>query len=245
MAKTVTTDELILDALQRLLASPIPLRLHGSKARPGVFLGSSAAAKAAAQRCLDGTLISAAGSEKIARSSVTLYHLTAAGLAHLLVQAPGPKLLAAVLEGVQRVAECVAGCRQSFERVTKTAENLERAIESAVARIRPPDVTTLLQQSPAVKSTDSTAAADAAVLAALAEHKRQSPIAPAKLPDLFRRVHAEHVGLTIGRFHDTLRRLAGDKKLRLLPFTQALYQLTEPEYALLMSREVLFYAESA
>jgi hypothetical protein len=40
-----------------------------------------------------------------------------------------------------------------------------------------------------------------------------------------------------------MRRLAGQEQLRLLPYTQAMYQLAEPEYALILGREVMYYAE--
>ena len=40
MAKSVGVDELILEAIERSLANPGPLKLHGTKTNPGVFMST-------------------------------------------------------------------------------------------------------------------------------------------------------------------------------------------------------------
>jgi hypothetical protein len=62
------------------------------------------------------------------------------------------------------------------------------------------------------------------------------------LPDLFRKVKAHTPGVTVGQFHDALRRLHQEGKVYLHPWTGPLYDLPEPPYALLVGHEVAYYA---
>ena len=62
------------------------------------------------------------------------------------------------------------------------------------------------------------------------------------LVELYRRLAAEAPGLTIGRFHDTLRTLHDRGLIYLHPWTGPLYELPEPAFALLAGHEVAYYA---
>ena len=77
----------------------------------------------------------------------------------------------------------------------------------------------------------------------LQQQKRQTPLRPVDLPQLFRFARSRQPALTLGQFHDLLRRMAEARQLRLSPFTRAMYQLPEPECALIVGREVMYYAE--
>lgn len=67
-------------------------------------------------------------------------------------------------------------------------------------------------------------------------------IGPAtSLADLYRDLRRQIPTLTIGEFHDVVRRLVESDEIRLSPWTGALYQLPEPELALLIGHEVLYY----
>jgi hypothetical protein len=48
--------------------------------------------------------------------------------------------------------------------------------------------------------------------------------------------------LTIGRFHDGLRRLHDEGQAYLHPWTGPLYAMPEPAFALLVGHEVAYYA---
>ena len=48
--------------------------------------------------------------------------------------------------------------------------------------------------------------------------------------------------LTIGQFHDSLRRLHEMEKIYLHPWTGPLYEIPEPACALLVGHEVAYYA---
>ena len=62
------------------------------------------------------------------------------------------------------------------------------------------------------------------------------------LPELFRHARQSSPGLTIGHFHDGLRRLHERGQVYLHPWTGPLYDLPEPAYALLVGHEIAYYA---
>ena len=64
------------------------------------------------------------------------------------------------------------------------------------------------------------------------------------LPELFRRARAASPSLTIGAFHDGLRRLHQQQQIYLHPWTGPLYELPEPALALLVGHEIAYYASS-
>jgi len=62
------------------------------------------------------------------------------------------------------------------------------------------------------------------------------------LPELFRQVQARIPQLTLGQFHDVLRRFHDEGVVYLHPWTGPLYDLPEPPQALLVGHEVAYYA---
>jgi hypothetical protein len=61
------------------------------------------------------------------------------------------------------------------------------------------------------------------------------------LPELFNSLARQHDGLSIGAFHEGLRRMSERRVLRLTPAT-SLTDLPQPEFALLHDGDVLYYA---
>ncbi len=62
------------------------------------------------------------------------------------------------------------------------------------------------------------------------------------LGELYQKVQAESGPLTIGQLHDALRDLHVAGVVPLSPFTQAMYQLQDPECCLIMGREIMGFA---
>ena len=75
------------------------------------------------------------------------------------------------------------------------------------------------------------------------QQKRQAPLRPLDLPQLFRFARSRQPALSLGSFHDLVRRMADAGQVRLSPFTQAMYQLPEPECAMIVGREIMYYVE--
>ena len=83
---------------------------------------------------------------------------------------------------------------------------------------------------------------DGAVFAAVRAKTDRS--GAAKLATVFKALQSGDQALTIGQFHDALRRLSAAGMVKLSPFTGAQYQLTDPETCLLCGREIMAYAEA-
>src|SRR5262249_26632119 len=152
-----------------------------------------------------------AGAEANGKAPRELYALTDQGLAYLLSQV-SPRQ---VLEDLVRVLESrEAQLAQLQETARQTRSGLEalRAVAEAVlnqvragpppgANGRAPPAPPALPAPPA--APDWTPAA----LSHLAEREASAPPEDCPLPDLFRRLRAGFPGLTLGQFHDGLRRL--------------------------------------
>jgi hypothetical protein len=263
MAKSAGVEELVLEAIERALADPSPRKLHGTKASPGIFLASSAVAKAAAQRCLDLGLITPCGEQRTKSKVTPLYGIAPAGIKYLLDHDPLRQLLAATQDGVARLAQTSADCQQTLARVQQQVTRLQEAVQNAASRLQPPDIEKMLAAVSAARGAAATAAGTAAGSTAavsansaapnaelasalvqhLQQHKRQAPLRPLDLPQLFRFAQSRQPALSLGSFHDAIRRLADTGQIRLSPFTQAMYQLPEPQCAMIVGREIMYYVE--
>lgn len=118
------------------------------------------------------------------------------------------------------------------ERGGSPLERGESPSECGVSSQEPPD-------SSGAAAAEIAAVAEA-ILHALADWSRQGG-ADCPLPELFRAVSQRRV-LSIGLFHDALRRLQACQALALHPWTGPLYAVPEPAYALLAGHGVAYYA---
>jgi len=262
MAKTAKPEELALEAIERALADPTPRKLHGTKANPGIFLTSSAAAKAAAQQCLQQGLIVPCGQQRTKSKTTPLYGIGPAGVRYLLDHDPLRQLLTATQDGVARLAQTSADCQQTLASVREHVAQLQQVVQQASARIQPPDVEKMLAAVRTAQGAGGAAVADRPLADAagsgagpaspkladelwqhVLQHKRQSPLRPIDLPQLFRFARSRQPALSLGQFHDVVRRLADAGRIRLSPFTQAMYQLPEPQCAMIVGREIMYYVE--
>jgi hypothetical protein len=269
MAKTANPEDLVLEAMERALADPTPRKLHGTKANPGIFLASSAAAKVAAQLCLERGLIAPCDQQRTKSKAVTLYGLAPAGIAYLLEHDPLRQLLTATHDAVARLARTSADCQQTLASVQQQAAQLQEVVQRAATRLEPPNMEKMLAAVQTARNEGGTAAAgkpaDASVPAGspaapgtsndpsskladelqqhVQQHKRQSPLRPLDLPQLFRFARSRQPALSLGQFHDLVRRLSDAGRIRLSPFTQAMYQLPDPQCAMIVGREIMYYVE--
>ena len=258
MAKSVNMDELILSALERAVSDPTPRKLQGTNAKPGIFVGSTAAVKAAAERCLELGLIEMRGEQKAKNKAVSLYGIAPAGVTYLLEQSPAYQALRTAQAGVAGLSDWTAACQRTLSQVVEHLGKLREVVQHAAARVQPPDIKPLLaalqpaRTEPAPAAVAAPPAASAGLTPELTnellrfvqQQKRQAPLRPVELPQLWRFARTRLPALTLGQFHDAVRRLAEARQLRLSPFTQAMYQLAEPECAMIVGREVMYYVES-
>jgi hypothetical protein len=229
--------QLLLSALSRAAGEPAGVPLHGGKARPGLF-PSTAAARQVAQRCKDEGYLRIVQTETRGKAVLEYCTLSDKGLTYLLSQV-SPRQ---VLEDFVRALEAQ---RASLDEVLVRVRHMQTGLDALRARAE--HVLDDLR-SPHPPGTNGTPAPlvpgdpDAWTAAALAALERwQAAGAPedCPLPELYRQAAA---GLTVGRFHDGLRRLHDQERIYLHPWTGPLHEVPEPAYALLAGHGIAYYA---
>jgi hypothetical protein len=264
------STQMILAALGRAAASAAE-PLFGTRAAPGLF-PSTAAGKQAAQRCQDegylrllspedltnGAAEPSAATATLTRKKVSPYPLCAVtekGLALLLNQVSPRQVLedfVLALEARRRQADdllALAGrMQQGLDALKANAEKVLR--QTYTPEAGPPGGLKALFSSflketstpPPANGAGSAAELHAGLLAELACWESSAASEDCPLSHLYRCAAAGAPGLTIGHFHDALRRLHEQGKVYLHPWTGPLYEIPEPPYALLVGHEIAYYA---
>ncbi|HVW01887.1 MAG TPA: hypothetical protein VHB77_16160, partial [Planctomycetaceae bacterium] len=239
-------QKLALDALSRAVADPTPRPLFGTKAKPGVFIGSGQPLKAAAALCEQSGWLEATGEfEGKGKTRKPLYRVTAAGGRHVVEHAESAELLRDMLAVLDYKRERLQGLHEELASLQKLIGQQTEVLGQCLERLAPPDLSRVLNLSPAAHAGNGQERTDgwqSAALAYLTDYRRRNAFGFCPLPELFRQT-AESRGMTIGQFHDEIRQLVADRRIRLHPFTQAAYQLQDEQYALISGQEIKYYVE--
>jgi hypothetical protein len=214
----VRDQELMLAGLRRLLAEPGAKLFGGGRSR-GVFPQRTVAAERAAASLLEQGYLEADDDQGICR-------ITPLGLKWLAENDEVKTLL----EDVLRSAET------QRERLESIAEScLKEATRLAQQRMA---VSTILSRMGSAAADGD--AIDEAVLDCLSR-RHHGAMADSSVAEVFHDLLERGVDLSIGRFHDSLRRLRESGRVRLAPWTGPLYEMPSPALALLIGHEVLYY----
>jgi hypothetical protein len=227
---------LVLEALGRAVADPNGLPLHGNKSAPGLF-AANAAGKQAAQLCKDQGYLHVVRTETKGKTTHEVCALTEKGLAFLLNQVSPKDVLESfirTLEGRQgQVGELIGAVRQmqtGIDALKTAAEKvLQQVNKPGAARIGPGH------------SSNGCETWTGAVLSYLTRWQNSGAPEDCALPDLYRQAKQAAPSLTIGHFHDGLRRLHDQQQIYLHPWTGPMYDIPEPPYALLVGHEIAYY----
>jgi hypothetical protein len=215
------TAQLLLAGLSRAVAEPDGLPLLAGRSQPGLFT-ATAAGRQAAQRCQDEGLLQAVPAAA-ARAGTSLYRLTDKGMKHLLDHALPKQLVEDFLRVLEARQAQVAELLQTARQMQASLDSLKGALAIlAEAKTAPPPEETWT----------------ALCLEGL--RRWQGP-GDCPLPELYRLVSTAGP-LTIGQFHDGLRRLHEAAAIYLHPWTGPLHDLPEPRFALLTGHLVAYYA---
>jgi hypothetical protein len=151
--------------------------------------------------------------------------------------------LAAALETVRTTVLAALEPLAPLKELGQIKQNLSEVLN----RVKPVNVADVLNKlaaaappSPAAQGDDSWLAA---VLRMATEQRQANPFQRLTLPQVFERLKAQRPELSLGQFHDGLRRLHQENRIRLGPYTQALATLDDPRNALYLDREVKYYVE--
>src|SRR5262249_51226520 len=190
----------------------------------GLF-ATSAVAKRAAQRCLEDGYLQVLRRETSKNKTQETCAITERGLAYLLSQV-SPKR---VLEDLVRVLEARQSQVNELVVVARQWQVGLQTMQATVEKVLQP------VQKPGIVGPSSSANGSdiwlAQIVAYLA-HWDDSGDCP--LPQLFARARDSAPSLTVGHFHDGLRRLHEQERIYLHPWTGPLSEIPEPACALLV-----------
>jgi len=141
-----------------------------------------------------------------------------------------------------------ASTLRPLESFPVAVQELKAALAKTLEKVKPMDLDELTRKlartGPHAQSPPHAGSAwGEDVIRMAAEQKQRNAYQRLTLPQVFERLRAKHPALTLGQFHDGLRRLQEDKRIRLGPFTQALATLDDPRNALYLDREVKYYVD--
>jgi len=242
------------DALTELLADPAPRVLHGSRTLLGIFKGGSQKEKAAAKWCLDNNWLEPTGaSVGKGKSQKELYRLTSEGLKSILAHGDASKLLRRLQESVEQLSVQVGDVVSALQ---ASLPALKSAISQLGERLKPPDLDELRrlasatalpesskQQRPAATSAGERMDWGKEIVKMVSEQKQRNAFQRLTLTVIYQRLRASYPELTLGEFHDGLRRLQEQRRILLGPYTQALATLDDARNALYLDREVKYYVD--
>ncbi len=245
--KAVNPEAVALEALAQALVDPTPKVLFGSAKSPGFFKGATQAVKAAAQLCEERQWLAGTGAwlGKGASKKQT-YRLTPAGLQAVLGQSETLVLLRSVHAALQEQTQLCHALRDRLGQL----QPLSQVVEQLAQRIQPPDLSKVLAALQSPGPAVHEAAPPSARLAWLdevvqlaAEQKQRDRYNPLTLPQAYRALQGKHPGLTLGEYHEGLRTLRDQGRIRLGPYTRALATIEDPRNALFLDGEVMYYVE--
>jgi hypothetical protein len=233
---------LILEALGRAAAEPAGLPLLGTKGRPGLF-AASAAAKQLAQRCKDEGLLRVVGTETRGKTVQEICALSDQGLAYLLDQVSPKKVLEDLARGLDARQGQIADLLASARQLQVGLDALKGIAEKILYQVQHPAAT---NGSPARNGSAPARNGPEAWVGGLMTHlqnwRASGALEDCPLPQLYRIAQQVAPMLSIGQFHDGLRRLHEQQQLYLHPWTGPLYELPEPALALLIGHVIAYYA---
>lgn len=249
---------LILTALGRAAATGT-LPLYAARTAPGLF-PTTAAGKQAAQRCHEEGYLTEVPTEAPPETTATtavkkktaipLCTITDKGMTYLLSQVSPRQVLEEVVHGLQSRQEQLTELCNEARRAAAAVETLKANVEKVLDQLPRPGAATSNGQLKSLftaflhdgKPQAPTGDVETTLIDELARWQKSGASEDCPLPHLYRHLQARHTGLTVGCFHDVLRRLHDSGKLYLHPWTGPLYDLPEPSYALLAGHGVAYYA---
>jgi hypothetical protein len=266
---TDKSTKIILGALSRAAASPDGAPLLAARGGAGLF-PSTPAGKQAAQRCKDeGWLralpveadISVAAGDtavlvrKKAHVAPECFVLTDKGLAWLVGQTSPRQVLEDFVRALEARQAQAADLLASLRRMQAGFDALKCGAEKVLDQLSRPAVPSDSSESTmacflrfhngtteTLRSPESPADLQTILLGRLTEWQPSAAGEDCPLPELYRRAQTMVSGLTIGAFHDALRRLHDAGQVYLHPWTGPLHALPEPPFALLVGHEIAYYA---
>lgn len=228
------STQLLLDGLSRAAADPAGVPLFGGKSSPGLF-AANASGKALARRCQDEGLLRVVRTEAKGKAALDVCAITEKGLAYLLGQVSPRQVLEDFIRALEAKQSQAGELLLIARRMQAGIDALKLSAEKVLQQLQQP-------AAPPAPCANGSETWPGAALSYLARRQEAGASEDCPLPELFRLARQASPGLTVGQFHDGLRRLLDAGQIYLHPWTGPLYALPEPPYALLVGHEIAYYA---
>ncbi len=234
-------NQLILEALTAGVAEPAGVPLFGNKGKPGLF-PMTLPARQAAQRCKDEHYIRVVGSEKRGKSEVELCAITEDGLAFLLSQVSPKQVLGELVQALQAREQQIGSLVTAVQQTQAGLDQLRTLVEKVLHSLgsSSPGVSTNGTPKHHTEATTDNGLVEGAMRQLLRWHETHAT-EDCSLPELYRQLREGSALLTVGEFHDGLRRLHDEGRIYLHPWTGPLYDIPEPSLALMVGHEIAYY----
>ena len=258
-------QDVAIQTLSKALVDPRPLPLLGTNAKPGIFIGSSVAVKAAAKLSEESGWVEPTGElQGTGARAKNLFRITQVGINFTLQNSETLTLLRELLGVSDAQREVLRTMRGQLEDAGKSLIAQNDLVGRLLKRESPP-ATTVVPQTAAPPSATSDSGTPAGTQATqqpqpttqarpqdlkwptravefVRDYRLRNPQQSCPLPELYRHIAQTHP-ISIGQFHDGLRQLVREQQLALQPYTGPMYQLKDEQYALLLGQEIKFYAD--
>jgi hypothetical protein len=226
--------QILLDGLSRAAADPAGLPLFGGKSSAGLF-AATASGRAVAQRCKDEGLLRVVGTEPRGKAPLEVCAITDKGLAYLLGQVNPRQVLEDFIRALDARQSQAGELLMMARQMQAGLDALKLSAEKVLEQVGRPVAS-------GNGSANGSETWPGEVLSYLARRQEAGASEDCPLPELFRHARLTAPGLTVGHFHDGLRRLHEARQVYLHPWTGPLYALPEPPFALLVGHEIAYYA---
>lgn len=233
------SQQLVLDALNRVVAAPSGMPLFGGRTVAGLF-GTSAAAKKAAQGCKDAGYLQVLRTETKGKASCEICAISEKGLAYLLAELSPKQVLEAFVYALEEQSSRVEQIAHSLRGNQDELASLKNTAVCVLEHLRQRNGATPTNGTPPNGNGKHGCSAD--VLGILRHWHSTAALGDCPLPNLYRALAEKHPNITLGQFHDALRQLQDGQQIYLHPWTGPLYEIPEPKVALMVGHEIAWYA---
>ncbi len=229
--------------------------LCGSLANPAepLFVGSAAKVKLAADVALKRGWVSV-HEKVVGKKKIKSYRITPAGIQQALVSGEVTRLVQGVSESVVSSRMAIVDIESRLQGLQASLQAQSTVLERLIQRIVPPNLEEILLKSQAMSTTVETPSSSKAfhervdqklladeILDALEDYNRRSN--PGQFITLKELYHsATHkLSASVGEFHECLRELNRQHKIRLVPWGSPMFDLPDELFAMVSNKEVKYY----
>ncbi len=234
------SSQLVLAALSRAAAEAAGLPLYAGKSAAGQFPGT-ALGKQTAQRCCDEGYLQPDPASTPDRRGGPICTLTDKGRQFLLEQVSPRQVLEDFVRALEARETQVGQLLAEVGQLQSGLEALRKSVTGVLERVTQPGLPAPRDLNGLCRDFRQDPVADpSAVLLEALERWQAAEDCP--LPELYRQARAACPGVSLGAFHDALRRLQDAGRIYLHPWTGPMYEIPEPPCSLLVGHEIAYYA---